>query len=205
MFVLTAYVDGFDLANVWNGFNAGVLVKMGANYAPLLKESYQVWRLVSYMFLHGSIIHILVNMYSLVALGNQIETFFGKAKFLIIYFISGIAGGLLSAAAGGVTSVGASGAIFGLLGSMLYFGFHYRAYFGQAVKLQILPVIAINLAIGFMMPNIDNWCHIGGLVGGFLITMALGVNGKSKKSDQINGTICTLLYLGFLIYLVFIR
>ena len=157
------------------------------------------------MFLHGSIIHILVNMYSLVALGNQIESFFGKTKFIIIYFISGIAGGLLSAAAGGVTSVGASGAIFGLLGSMLYFGFHYRAYFGQAVKMQILPVIAINLAIGFMMPNIDNWCHIGGLVGGFLATMAVGVTGKSKKSDQINGSICLVIYLGFLIYLTFFR
>ena len=205
MFVLTAYADGFDLANVWNGFNAGVLIKMGANNGILLKDGYEIWRLITYMFLHGSLVHIIVNMYSLVALGNQIESFFGKAKFLVIYFISGIAGGLLSAALGNVTSVGASGAIFGLLGSMLYFGFHYRAYFGQAVKMQILPVIAINLAIGFLMPNIDNWCHIGGLVGGFLITMALGVNGKSKKSDQINGTICLLLYLGFLVYLAFFR
>ncbi|MBQ4032083.1 MAG: rhomboid family intramembrane serine protease [Bacilli bacterium] len=205
MFVLTSYVDGFNLANVWNGFSADVLIKMGANYAPLLKNSHEIWRLITYMFLHGSIIHILVNMYSLVALGNQIESFFGKTKFIIIYFISGIAGGLLSAAAGGVTSVGASGAIFGLLGSMLYFGFHYRAYFGQAVKMQILPVIAINLAIGFLMPNIDNWCHIGGLVGGFLATMAVGVTGKSKKSDQINGSICLVIYLGFLIYLTFFR
>ena len=108
-------------------------------------------------------------------------------------------------AMGSVTSVGASGAIFGLLGAMLYFGFHYRAYFGQAVRLKILPVIGINLLIGFMMPNIDNWCHIGGLVGGFLITMALGVNGKSKTSDLVNGSICSVIYFGFLMYLLFFR
>ena len=203
MFVLTSYVDGFSLSNIWNGFDAALLRKMGANYAPLLKDSHEIWRLFSYMFLHGSIIHILVNMYSLIALANQIETFFGKWKFLIIYILSGVAGGMLSAVIGKATSVGASGAIFGLLGSMLYFGFHYRAYFGQAVKLQILPVIAINLAIGFMMPNIDNWCHIGGLVGGFLVTMAVGVNGKSKMSDRVNGTICSLIYFGFLTYLLF--
>ncbi len=203
MFVVTAYLDGFNLSNIWSGFNASILRKIGANYGPLLKDSHEIWRLFTYMFLHGSIIHILVNMYSLIAIGNQIETFFGRWKFLIIYLLSGIAGGMLSAALGSATSVGASGAIFGLLGSMLYFGFHYRAYFGQAVKLQILPVIAINLAIGFMMPNIDNWCHIGGLVGGFLITMAVGVNGKSKTSDRVNGIICSMIYFGFLTYLLF--
>ena len=203
MFVVTAYLDGFNLSNIWSGFSASILRKIGANYGPLLKDSHEIWRLFTYMFLHGSIIHILVNMYSLIAIGNQIETFFGRWKFLIIYLLSGIAGGMLSAALGSATSVGASGAIFGLLGSMLYFGFHYRAYFGQAVKLQILPVIAINLAIGFMMPNIDNWCHIGGLVGGFLITMAVGVNGKSKTSDRVNGIICSMIYFGFLTYLLF--
>ena len=203
MFVVTAYLDGFNLSNIWSGFTASILRKIGANYGPLLKDSHEIWRLFTYMFLHGSIIHILVNMYSLIAIGNQIETFFGRWKFLIIYLLSGIAGGMLSAALGSATSVGASGAIFGLLGSMLYFGFHYRAYFGQAVKLQILPVIAINLAIGFMMPNIDNWCHIGGLVGGFLITMAVGVNGKSKTSDRVNGIICSMIYFGFLTYLLF--
>jgi len=204
MFFLTAYFDGFSLQHIWNGFEASLLRRMGANFAPLLKDSHEIWRLVTYIFLHGSLVHILVNMYSLIALGNQIETFFGRWKFLIIFILSGIAGGMLSAALSSkVTSVGASGAIFGLLGSMLYFGFHYRAYFGQAVKLQIIPVIAINLAIGFMMPNIDNWCHIGGLVGGFLVTMAVGVNGKSKTSDRVNGMICSLIYFGFLTYLLF--
>ena len=206
MFALTAYAAGFSFETLWNGLPVKVLSDYGANSYALIKESKEIWRLVTYMFLHGSIIHILVNMYSLIALGNQIENFFGKWKFLIIYLVSGIAGGLLSAAISQTAvSVGASGAIFGLLGAMLYFGFHYRAYFGQAIRLQILPVIVINLAIGFMLPNIDNWCHIGGLVGGFLVTMALGVNGKSRGTDKFNGTMCTLIYLGFLVYLVFFR
>ncbi len=206
MFALTAYAAGFSFETLWNGLPVKVLNDYGANSYALITGRKEIWRLVTYMFLHGSIIHILVNMYSLIALGNQIETFFGKWKFLIIYLVSGIAGGLLSAAISQTSvSVGASGAIFGLLGAMLYFGFHYRAYFGQAVRLQILPVIVINLAIGFMLPNIDNWCHIGGLVGGFLITMALGVNGKSRGTDKFNGTMCSLIYLGFLVYLVFFR
>ena len=205
MFILTAAAAKFDLQTLWGGFSAKILDDYGANNGYLLKNSLEIWRLLTYMFLHGSLIHILINMYSLHALGLQIETFFGKWKFLLIYLFSGITGGLLSAGVSNVTSVGASGAIFGLLGAMLYFGFHYRAYFGQAVRLQIIPVIVANLAIGFMLPNVDNMCHIGGLVGGFLITMALGVNGKSRSTDRFNGTMCSIIYLGFLIYLVFFR
>ena len=71
--------------------------------------------------------------------------------------------------------------------------------------MKIIPVIAVNLVIGFMLPNIDNWCHLGGLAGGFLVTMALGVEGKSKTSDHVNGAICTLIYIGFLVYMLFFR
>lgn len=205
MYFLTLMVSNFSMETLLNGFTVDVLIRMGANNALLLKN-YEVWRLFTYMFLHGSLIHLLVNMYSLLIVGRQIESFFGKWKFIIIYLISGITGGLLSAAINGtVTSVGASGAIFGLLGAMLYFGFHFRTYFGQSLNMKIIPVIAVNLVIGFMLPNIDNWCHLGGLAGGFLVTMALGVEGKSKTSDHINGAICTLIYIGFLVYMMFFR
>ena len=83
-------------------------------------------------------------------------------------------------------SVGASGAIFGLLGALAYFGYHYRLYLGNVLKTQIIPVIAINLLIGVMLTGIDNFCHIGGLVGGIFASMALGVEGKTKKTDHIN-------------------
>ena len=205
MYFLSLIVSNFSFETLLNGFTVDVLIRMGANNALLLKH-YEVWRLITYMFLHGSLIHLLVNMYSLLIVGRQIESFFGKWKFLVIYLVSGLAGGLLSAALNGtITSVGASGAIFGLLGSMLYFGFHFRTYFGQNLNMKIIPVIAVNLVIGFMLPNIDNWCHLGGLAGGFLVTMALGVEGKSKTSDHVNGAICTLIYIGFLVYMLFFR
>ena len=143
-------------------------------------------------------------MYSLFILGTQTETFIGKWKFLVIYFVSGICGGLMSAALGGNVSVGASGAIFGLTGALLYFGYYYRNYLGAALRNQIIPVV-INLMIGFMISGIDNFCHIGGLAGGFLTTMALGVSDKSKPSDRINGTICLLAFIGFFVYLIFFR
>ena len=100
-------------------------------------------------------------------------------------------------------SVGASGAIFGLLGSLLYFGYHYRLYLGDVLKKQIIPLIAINLLFGFVITGVDNAAHIGGLIGGYLATMALGIKGKSKKQDMINGTIVLLIYFGFLCFMLF--
>lgn len=202
MFVICCVFDGFEaLASITNL----TALKLGANYAPLLKAG-EIWRLISYMFLHASLIHLIVNMYSLYVLGTQVETFIGKWKFLIIYLVSGICGGLLSAATSANTlSVGASGAIFGLAGALLYFGFHYRTYIGDALRKQIIPVIILNLLIGFLLTGIDNFCHIGGLFGGILCTMTLGIEGKSKPIEKINGMICLLLLIGILIFTIFFR
>ena len=100
-------------------------------------------------------------------------------------------------------SVGASGAIFGLLGSLLYFGYHYRLYLGEVLRRQIIPLIAVNLLFGFIMNGVDNAAHIGGLIGGYLATMALGVKGKSKSRDMINGSIVLIIYLLFLFVVLF--
>ena len=99
-------------------------------------------------------------------------------------------------------SAGASGAIFGLLGSLLYFGYHYRVYLGGVLKSQIIPLILINLIFGFTMSGIDNAAHIGGLIGGFLISMAVGVPNKSEKSDIINGIIMSIIYFVFLLFMI---
>ncbi|MBQ4583623.1 MAG: rhomboid family intramembrane serine protease [Bacilli bacterium] len=178
------------------------LYKLGANEKISILAG-QVYRLFTYMFLHGNITHIFVNMYSLAVIGNQIETFLGKAKFLAIYLFSGITAGLLSAILTGGISIGASGAIFGLLGALLYFGYHYRIYLGEALKRQIIPIILLNLVIGFIIPGIDNAAHIGGLVGGFLMSMAVGVTGKTNKQERINGLICCAILIVFLGYLLF--
>jgi len=188
-----------------DGFNNYTLVKFGANNDYLVRNG-EYYRLLTSIFLHGSLVHLILNMYSLYIIGPQIESFFGKIKFLVIYLISGISGSLLSIAfMHNTISIGASGAIFGLLGSLLYFGYYYRAYLGNVVKSQILPIIIINLMIGFLLPNIDNGAHIGGLIGGVLATMAVGIPEKGTKFEKNNGIICLLVYLGFIIYLAIFR
>ena len=163
----------------------------------------EVYRLVTAGFLHADLIHLICNMYSLNIIGSQIESFIGKKKFLIVYFISMIVGSLLSCIINGGWSVGASGAIFGLLGSLLYFGYHYRIYLGSVLKTQIIPLLVLNLGVGFIIPNIDVSAHIGGLVGGLLGTMALGIEKKSSNTDRINGTITLVLLIAFLIYMLY--
>ena len=106
---------------------------------------------------------------------------------------------------GDTGSVGASGAIFGIMGSLLYFGYHYRVYLGNVVKSQLIPLIAINLLIGFMPgSNIDNAAHIGGLIGGAFMTIALGVKDKTSTFEKINGFIVAASLLLFMYYTAFI-
>ena len=177
---------------------------LGANYTPLVKNG-EIFRLITYAFLHGSIIHLLVNMYSLFIVGRQIENNFGKVRLLIIYFISALSGGLLSALFSDGISIGASVAIFGLLGALLYFGLHFRLYLTDALISKIIPIIILNLLIGFTVTGIDNACHIGGLIGGFLASMAVGVPEVENKKDRINGIILLLIYILFVSYLLFFR
>ncbi len=177
-----------------------VLTFLGAGNTYLIKAG-EYYRLISGAFLHVDIFHFAFNMYALYVIGQQIESFFGKIKYLGIYLFSALAGNLLSLLFVNGSSVGASGAIFGLLGSLLYFGFHYRIYLANTLKSQIIPVIILNLLLGFMNPNINVYAHIGGLVGGILITMALGDKYKSTKSDCINGLVLSTVYVIFLIYM----
>lgn len=186
------------------GINGLFLYLFGANIKEAVVAG-EIYRLITSTFLHASLLHLLFNMYALYIIGNQLENYIGKIKFLIVYLVSAISGSLMSCVFTTGISVGASGAIFGLLGSLLYFGYHYRLYLGSVLKSQIIPLILINLIFGFMDPRIDNACHIGGLIGGYLTTMALGIKGKSSKSDRINGIIVLAIYFTFMIYIVFFR
>lgn len=165
----------------------------------------QIYRLLTGIFIHSGITHIAFNCYALYVIGSQLESFFGKWKYTTIYLFSGLIGGLFSMTFGGnYISVGASGAIFGLMGSLLYFGYHYRVYLGNVVKSQILPLVLTNLLIGFIVPGIDNYAHIGGLIGGALITIALGVKDKSTAFEKINGFIVATIFLAFTLYMAFV-
>ena len=185
--------------------NSQVLLKYGANLDVLVKNG-EYYRLFTCIFLHIGIMHLLCNMYSLYIIGREVENLFGKIKYIIIFILSGIFGSIMSLAfTHNTISAGASGAIFGLLGALLYFGMHYRTYLGEAIKRSIIPIIVVNLIIGFFAEGIDLAAHIGGLVGGVLVAMMVGVPDKSKTKDIINGTILTIIYLIFISYLAFWR
>ena len=192
VFLLRFFIDPNELV-YWLG-NQRDLVKMGEYY-----------RLITCAFVHIDIVHLMCNMYALYSIGSLAESYYGKIKFTLIYFVSAITGSLLSIIMSDTFSIGASGAIFGLLGCLLYFGYHYRVYFGSVLLNKIVPVIVLNLFIGFMIQGIDNFAHIGGLVGGFLISKAVGINSRDKKSDKINGIILSIIFIAFLIFLGIIK
>lgn len=180
-----------------------ILPQFAVNRQAIVNGEY--YRLITGIFLHANIVHLMCNCYSLYIIGMQLESFLGKVKYLTVYLLSGLAGSMLSIFFNVNYSVGASGAIFGMLGSLLYFGYHYRVYLDSVVKSQIIPLIVLNLGVGFMIPGVDNFAHIGGLIGGVLSTMAVGVKYKSSKADIINGWILYTIYTLFLGYMVFFK
>lgn len=185
------------------GNDTGVLIEYGANLDVLVKNG-EYYRLLTSMFLHSGLLHLFFNMYALYIIGPQVESFFGKTKYLIIYLLSGISGSLLSVAFNvNTVSVGASGAIFGLFGALLYFGYNYRGYLGNVIKSQILPVVIINLIFGFISTGVDVAGHIGGLIGGIIVSSVLG--SSDEKSIDINRIIICLIYFVFIIYLGLFR
>jgi rhomboid protease GluP len=182
--------------------NADTLLRFGALTSSLVKDG-QYFRLITSAFLHIGLIHLLFNTYVLYVVGTQIENFYGRFKFLSIYLFSALTGSLMSIIFNNTISAGASGAIFGLLGSLLYFGYHFRIYLGNALRSQIIPLIVLNLSIGFILVGVDNAAHIGGLIGGTIISIGLGVQNKSSKFEKINGYIISLIFVMFLIYMAF--
>lgn len=136
----------------------------------------QFWRLFTPMLLHGDLLHIGFNMYALHVIGPNLELYFGRVRFILLYLLSGFAGNVLSLAFTEQNSLGASTAIFGLLAAQGVFVYQNRELFGQqsrAILNRILYLGLINLVIG-LQARIDNWGHIGGLLGGLGYTWFAG-------------------------------
>jgi rhomboid protease GluP len=131
----------------------------------------QYWRLITAMFLHGSLVHIFFNGYALYALGPEAEQIYGTPRFVAVYMLSGLAGSIASYALSPAASVGASGAIFGLFGGLLAFYLVGRDVLGDLGRRQLQSMgglILLNLLLGFAVPGIDNYAHLGGLATGAL-------------------------------------
>jgi len=152
-----------------NVINNSVLINFGAKYNVLIEQG-EVWRLLTCAFLHSNLVHIACNMYSLYIIGPQIQQIYGTKKYLIIYIISCITSSSLSYfMSPSSISVGASGGIFGLMGALLSFAIIERHRIDKKYISSLMQIIVINLFIGLSIKNIDNFGHIGGLIGGVLV------------------------------------
>lgn len=162
----------------------GGLLIIGSKISEYIVNG-QYWRLFTPIFLHADPLHLLVNCYSLYILGQDVERIFGHAKFLIIYLVAGILGNVASFSmfhSPGVQGVGASGAIFGLLGAVLYYGLENPKIFKKYFGFNVIATIILNVIIGFSLAGIiDNFAHLGGLIGGFLTA---GVTRVKAHPDQ---------------------
>jgi rhomboid protease GluP len=136
----------------------------------------EIWRLVTPIFLHVSIIHILFNMYFLYVIGPAMEHYYGATRYLLLYFLAGISGNVMSFYLSPNPSMGASTALFGLVAAQGVFIYRNRAFFGDRARGMLrntLFLVVVNLLIG-LTPGIDDWGHVGGLLGGLAFAWACG-------------------------------
>ena len=159
----------------------------GAMYVPYIVEGKEYYRLFTSMFLHFGFEHLMNNMVMLAVIGWNLELEIGKIKFLIIYFVSGFCGNILSLGwdihfDDYAVSAGASGAIFGIVGALLYVALRNKGRIGNVSGRGILFMIILSLYYGFAGEGVDNFAHVGGLLSGFLLAVLLYRKRKYKRS-----------------------
>ncbi|MGJ7921365.1 rhomboid family intramembrane serine protease [Neobacillus sp. LXY-4] len=178
--------------------NSSTLIQFGAKFNPLILEG-EWWRFFTPMFLHIGFLHLLMNSIALFYMGPLVERIFGSFRFVLIYLFAGFAGSVASFAFSPNLSAGASGAIFGCFGALLYFGVIYPKLFFRTMGMNILFVIGLNLVFGFSMNNIDNAGHIGGLIGGFLAAGVLHFPKAKKPVSQLMFTVMSSILVFILL------
>jgi len=159
------------------------VLSLGALIPALVAEG-EAWRLVTSAFLHSGFVHLALNMLSLYFLGSFAEVTFGRSRFLALYLISGIAGGLAYLYFGSFSApaVGASGAIFGLLGGVFGFAIRRGTFsMRNPIISQLLLLTALNLFLGATIPGVSNTAHIGGLLGGLVFGYLMAPTVYSQK------------------------
>lgn len=200
-------------------YDIGWLELFGSRINSAIREG-ELWRFITPVFLHGSLAHIFFNMYALFSIGSFLERQLGHIRFLLLYFLAGFSGNVISflLASDNGYSLGASTAVFGLVAAEAVFFYQNRQLFGAHAKQAIgnaVFIIAINLFIG-LSPGIDNWGHVGGLLGGAMFAwfasprwVVIGVPPEMDLHDQrepreiITGTALVILLFGALAALGF--
>ena len=177
-----------------------VLMKYGAKDNPSIIEG-EWWRFITPIFIHIGFLHLLMNTLALYYLGTAVERIYGRIRFFLLYLFAGFTGSLASFVFSPAISAGASGAIFGCFGALLFFGVTHPSLFFRTMGKNIVGIILINIAIGFMIPGIDNAGHIGGLVGGFLASSIVHLPHQRKYSMRVLSVFITLILTLIMLYL----
>jgi rhomboid protease GluP len=188
--VLNAAIYGLMVASGADPMTPNVedLLAWGGNHAPLTLGG-EWWRLVTAIFVHGGLMHLGFNMYVLWDLGRLVERAYGAPAFALVYLVAGIGGSFASVTLNtSAASVGASGAVFGVAGAFLAWLLRncrrLDPRVSQHLRRSLLTFVAFNLVVGFSVPWIDNWAHIGGLAtglaGGFIVAPVIGPNGPER-------------------------
>lgn len=170
IFLMQIITQRFSVGNIDYPFKYGAKI----DQYILMGE---VWRLITPVLLHGNLLHIGFNMYALFALGPGLEKYYGHNRFLLLYLIGGYAGNVLSFLLSPAASIGASTAIFGLVAAESIFIYRNRMLFGDRARSMLINmgfVVMVNLAFGIVQSGIDNWGHLGGLIGGALFAWFAG-------------------------------
>jgi membrane associated rhomboid family serine protease len=171
------------------------LAALGATGTYLMHASSGWWTLITANYLHGSILHIFFNLVVLYQISPLINQLYGPHRYFIVYTVSGVCGFLVSYWAGVSLTLGASAALCGLIGAAIYYGKSRGGHFGQAVFKQLGGWALAILLFGFLVPRVNNWAHIGGLLSGALASWALGYNEKyrEKLAHRVISAVCIII------------
>ncbi len=199
LFVISLIYSGKNMVMSINPFYAltpsmDVLNFLGASGTIPIEHFHAWWSLITANWLHGSLLHILFNMLALRTVAPLVMNEFGLFRMFTIYTISGAAGFFLSYVGNVPLTIGASSGLCGLIGALLYFGKSRGGDWGQRVFKQTSGWIISLLLFGFLIPNINNWGHGGGLLGGIFLGWALGYNDTRKESGP--DKVISLIFMG---------
>jgi len=187
LFVIALAIDPRAILRSGGGFlsllspSSKALVILGITGARSMYGG-QYWTLITAIYLHGGLLHILFNMLWIKQLGPMVEQIFGTSRFFLIFTIAGVFGFILSNALTGAPTIGASGSIFGLLGALIYYGRARGGTFGRYLYPQLLSWAVILFLFGFFMPGINNLAHLGGFIGGYVSGNLLGYQEAKHES-----------------------
>lgn len=166
--------------------DAVFMLQHGAMYTPLMQESGEYYRLFTSMFLHFGFEHLMNNILILIVMGRVLEPQIGTVRYLLLYLLSGIGGNIVSAGWEWITgdyaiSAGASGAIFGIIGGLLYIAIRNRGRIGNLTGRGLIFMIVLSLYYGFTSSGVDNMAHIGGLLSGCIAGVLLYRKPKQER------------------------